>query len=277
MNLIYTVPQNHCVILERFGKFLKVQNHGLNIRFPILDKVKEIPEWEGETIKDNHFIELSEQQSDTQKRQCQTKDNVTVSADAVVYWKITDPVKAVYQIDILPRSVRDTALNVLRSNIGTLQLDEVLSERQSLNEKIAAQLTEVSQKWGIIISRVEVQEIEYDKGTQEAMLQEMTAERRKRALIAEAEGESQAILKKAKANADAAILEAEGKAKALEITAKAESVYLAHLIQRVGQQQAGQILITQKTLAGYESITSKPGNQVYMPSNVTAMINTPNG
>jgi regulator of protease activity HflC (stomatin/prohibitin superfamily) len=277
MQIIYTIPQNHCVVIERFGKFRKIQNQGLNIRIPILDKIKMIPEWEGETIKKNFLIELSEQKSDTNKRQCQTKDNVTVFADAVIYWRITDPNKAVYNIDILPASVRDSGLNALRANIGTMMLDQVLSQREMLNEKISAQLSEVSQKWGIVINRVEIQELEYDKSTQEAMLQEMTAERKRRALISEAEGEAQATLTKAKAAADAAIMVAEGNAKALEITAKAESLYLAHLIQRVGQAQAGQILLTQKTLSGYDVISKNPSNKVFLPSNVNALVDTMGG
>ena len=104
-----------------------------------------------------NLIELSEQKTDTPFRQCQTKDNVTIQADASVYWRIVDPIKAVYHVDILTSSVSDIALNALRSNIRTITLDEVLSERKNLNHKIASQLAETATKWGITFTRVEIQ------------------------------------------------------------------------------------------------------------------------
>jgi regulator of protease activity HflC (stomatin/prohibitin superfamily) len=265
------------VILERFGKFSAIQKHGLNFKFPILDTIKFLPEWGQEANKNGFMIELSEQQSDTRKRQCQTRDNVTVNADAVVYWRITDPGRAVYNVDVLPKSVRDTALNALRANIGTFTLDELLSQRQALNERIAAQLSEISQKWGIVFTRVEVQEIEYDKNTQDAMLQQMAAERKKRAQIAEAEGESQAITMKAKANAEAAILEAQGRAKALEISAMAESVYITHLSKSLDVNRANQLLLVQKTLVGFDIISKNQAHTVFVPNSTTGiMLNIPN-
>src|SRR6185436_8963826 len=134
MSLIYTIPQNHCIIIERFGKFSAVQNEGLNFKIPFLDTIKTFGNWQGQAVKRGWLIELSEQKTDTPARQCQTKDNVTIQADASVYWRIIDPVKAVYNVDILPSSVSDIALNALRANIGTITLDQVLSERQDLNQ-----------------------------------------------------------------------------------------------------------------------------------------------
>ena len=279
MPIIHTIPQNHCVMIERFGKFSKVQQHGLNFCIPILDKIKSLPEWNGEATKQGYLIELSEQQSDTKPRQAQTNDNVTVTADAVVYWRISDPIKAVYNVDILPRSIRDSALNALRGNIGAFTLDQILSQRQVLNERISAQLSEIAQKWGVVITRVEIQELQYDKSTQEAMLQQMTAERKKRAKIAEAEGEAQSAVMTAKAKAEAAVLQAQGQAQAVQIMAKAEADYLKSLAQAVDAKTAGQLLAAQKYLTSLESITKNESHKVFIPNNMNAffpMADSPN-
>ena len=121
-------------------------------------------------------LELTEQQIDTPARQCHTKDNVPVMANASVYWRITDPCKALYEVDILPQSVSDIALNALRSNIGTLDLDALLSERAQLNERIASQLSETAKKWGVLFTRVEVQELkEIDSEDIEVVIDDETS------------------------------------------------------------------------------------------------------
>ena len=154
MPLIYTIPQNHVVLIKRFGKHSRVQQNGLRFKIPIIESFKTVYDWQDVAHKKGCFIELSEQQTDTPPRQCQTLDNVTIEANASIYWRIVDPVKAVYDIDVLPKSVSDLALNALRVNIGRIKLDQVLSERQSLNIKIAAQLSDTASKWGIVFTRV---------------------------------------------------------------------------------------------------------------------------
>jgi len=278
MSLIYTVPQGHCVVIERLGKFSRVQTSGLHIRLPYFDKRKTYETWNDVAVKADKWgrpthIELAEQKTDTKPRQCQTKDNVTVMADAVVYWRILDVQAATYDIDILPDSVRDTALNALRANVGRYTLDEILSKREQLNESIAAQLSDVGKKWGVTFTRVEIQEIEYDKGTRDAMLQQMTAERKKLALISEAEGEAKAVELRAKAAAEAAVIEAEGKAKALVTTANAEAQYIQTLSQVVDPKQIPNLLLAQKMLSGFEVITknAQQGDKIYLPGSLTAM------
>ncbi|MCT4589446.1 MAG: SPFH/Band 7/PHB domain protein [Carboxylicivirga sp.] len=246
MAIIYTVPQNHVVLIKRFGKHSRVQGEGLRFKLPFIESFKTVYEWSGHANKSGRFIELSEQQTDTPPRQCQTLDNVTIDANASIYWRITNPVKAVYDIDILPKSIADIALNALRANIGKLKLDQLLSERQNLNNRIAAQLAETGAKWGIVFTRVEIQEINYSNETAEAMMQEMTAERKKRALMAEAEGEAQAEMTRANAEANATIIRAQAKADALRILAEAESTYLSKLKENINEEIAGQIIISQK-------------------------------
>ncbi len=272
MSLIYTVPQNHCVIIERFGKFSSVQNEGLNFLVPFLDNKKYLGTWQGQANKRGYLIELSEQKTDTPARQCQTKDNVTIQADASVYWKIIDPIKAVYNVDILPSSISDIALNALRANIGTITLDQVLSERQTLNQKISVQLAETASKWGITFTRVEIQELTYSKDTADAMLQEMNAERQKRARVSEAEGEAFAITKKAESEARSTLIRAEAQANALKMITEAEINYLSQLKEKTDSQTAGQILIAQKFIDGMESITKNPSDKVFLPSNFQGIL-----
>ena len=272
MSLIYTIPQNHCVIIERFGKFSSVQNEGLNFLVPFLDNKKYLGNWQGQANKRGYLIELSEQKTDTPARQCQTKDNVTIQADASVYWKIIDPIKAVYNVDILPSSISDIALNALRANIGTITLDQVLSERQTLNQKISAQLAETASKWGITFTRVEIQELTYSKDTADAMLQEMNAERQKRARVSEAEGEAFAITKKAESEARSTLIRAEAQATALKMVTEAEINYLSQLKEKTNAETAGQILIAQKFIDGMESITKNPSDKVFLPSNFQGIL-----
>ncbi len=272
MSLIYTIPQNHCVIIERFGKFSSVQNEGLNFLVPFLDNKKYLGNWQGQANKRGYLIELSEQKTDTPARQCQTKDNVTIQADASVYWKIIDPIKAVYNVDILPSSISDIALNALRANIGTITLDQVLSERQTLNQKISAQLAETASMWGITFTRVEIQELTYSKDTADAMLQEMNAERQKRARVSEAEGEAFAITKKAESEARSTLIRAEAQATALKMVTEAEINYLSQLKEKTNAETAGQILIAQKFIDGMESITKNPSDKVFLPSNFQGIL-----
>ncbi|ELR68382.1 hypothetical protein C900_00414 [Fulvivirga imtechensis AK7] len=273
MSIVYTIPQSHVVIIERFGRFSRVQGDGLVFRMPFLESIKHLPEWKGNAVKKNFLVELSEQQTDTPPRQCQTLDNVTITADASIYWKIVDPVRAVYEVDILPKSVSDLALNALRANIGKLKLDQVVSERQELNKRIAAQLSNIGAKWGVVFTRVEIQEINYSHETAEAMMQEMAAERKRRALLAESEGKAGAELKLAEAFAKSTLIKAEALAGALKIKAEAERQYLEKISERVGSPMAGQIILSQKYLEGMDVITKNAGNKVFLPTHFNGMFN----
>lgn len=273
MALIYTIPQNHVVLIKRFGKHSRVQRDGLRFKLPFIETIKTVPEWTDTANKRGFLIELSEQQTDTPTRQCQTIDNVTIDANASIYWKITDPVKAVYDVDILPKSVSDVALNALRSNIGKLKLDQVLSERQNLNEKIAAQLSDKGSKWGIIITAVEIQEINYSSETAEAMMQEMAAERKKRAAVAEAEGEAKAEIAKAEAEAKAIKIRAQAQAEATKVIADAESFYVSKLKDNTTPEVAGNIIMSQKYIDGMQSISKNPSDKVFLPNSFNGLFN----
>ena len=274
-DIIFTVPQSHCVVIERFGRFSRVCSQGLHFRIPIIEQPRYCTGWGVSANKRGYVLELTEQQTDTPLRTCQTKDNVTIQANASVYWRILDPIKALYEVDVLPRAVSDIALNALRAIIGKITLDQVFSERQKLNEIVASQLSKVSQKWGIQFTRVEIQELKTSDATESAMLQEMAAERRRRAVVTEAEGRAAAEIKMAEAERQAAILRADGKAQALEKIAYAEMNYLQKLSGSVNPTCAGQILIAQKFLDGFDKITMNQAHKVFLPNSFSGLFSLP--
>ena len=272
MSLIFTVPQSHCVVIERFGKFSRVCSQGLRVKIPFLESVRHVPEWGQVANKRGMFIELTEQQSDTPPRDCHTRDNVTVSANASIYWRIVDPVKALYEVDVLPAAISDTALNALRSNIGSLDLDTVLSERQRLNDSISNQLSQVGSKWGVHFTRVEIQELRTSDATADAMRQQMEAERRRRSIVAQAKGEAEQQIMLAQAKHKATVLLAEGEAKALELLAGAELKYLEQLGTVMDRESASRILLAQKMLESLEKISGNPAHKVFLPNDLRGML-----
>ncbi|MGC6475686.1 MAG: SPFH domain-containing protein [Parvibaculales bacterium] len=261
MALIYTVPQNHAVVIERLGRFSRVQRDGIRFKIPFVERIRTVDGWGGIANKNGVQIELSEQQIDTPRRQCQTTDNVTVTTNASIYFRIIDVRKAVYEVDIMPRALADIALNALRSEIGKHALDNLLKERQSINENVAASLIEATNNWGITLSRVEIQELDYSSETADAMLQQMAAERRQRALISEAKGEAEAIKQKAEAQAEA-----------IRIVAAAERDYIDTLTAGLDKKAAAQILLSQKYLQGMDSISKNPADKVFIPNGFQALM-----
>ena len=276
--MISTIPQNHCRIIERFGKPVKVQHSGLAFKLPFIDKVRDVSDvWGHETHKNGVFIELTEQIVDTNPRECITKDNAKVTVDCVISWRVVDPIKAVYEVDHLHQSLLQAALNVIRSEIGSRDLDEALATRASLNETIVGGLTDTLKKWDIQILRVEIQELKTDDVTSAAMLQQLEAERKSRALSSEAEGQAQATIKAATADREAAIQRAEGQAKALEIVATAERTYLDTLAETVGADEAAKILLAQKVIDGFDKISKNPGDKVFLPSSMSGVLELSTG
>ena len=282
--MISVVPQGHCRIVERFGRPARIQRSGINLHFPIIEKFKRVSDIWGEYTNgtgsgtfQNHahageFIELTEQILDTDPLNCITKDNAQVRTDAVISWRIIDPFKAVYEVNHLHKSLEQAALNVLRAEIGAANLDDVLQARVTLNESCTARLSGTTGKWGVQLLRVEIQELKTDDETSKAMLQQLDAERKSRAISLEAEGQAQATIATAQAARDASILRAEGQAKALEIVTSAEKLYLDTLAETIGVDKASQVLLAAKAIEGYNVISSNPADKVFVPNNATALI-----
>lgn len=279
-----TVPQNHTALVTRFGKYSRTLKSGLCFTIPAFEKIHRIPaEWGSTANKDGQFIELAEQQMNTGARSVVTADNVQVKADAIIYWRIIDPVKAVFDVDVLPVALRETALNALRAQVGKIDLDTLFKARQRLSQSISTALLEVATRWGVQIDRVEIQQLELESDTAEMMQTEASAERDRRATALEARGIAESIEVKAKAEAESIrllaraererqILEADGRAKSTKLAAVAEREFLASLAEIIGPEKAAQVLVAEKAIEGYKKMSEGSGNKVFIPNNFRSML-----
>ena len=240
---VVVVPQSETRVIERLGRFHAVLPAGLSIIWPFIDKPKMIYTRKVEQIGHGRWvvrmqltsvIDLREQVYDFPSQQVITKDNVTTEINALLYFQIVDPKKSVYEIDNLPNAIEKLTQTSLRNVIGELELDETLTSRDTINAKLQTILDEATNKWGVKVNRVELQDITPPESVREAMEKQMQAERNRRAEILKAEGEKKSLIlrsegeKQSKINqAEAAkqseILRAEGEAKAKILQAEAEA------------------------------------------------------
>lgn len=208
-------------VLERLGKYQRTLEPGLHIVIPFLDRVTK--------------ADMRENVVDVPPQEVITKDNVVVTVDAVVYYEATDPVKLIYNVANFYIAATKLAQTNLRNVIGEMQLDESLTSREKINAALRQILDDATDKWGVRVVRVELQRIEPPKDVTEAMHRQMKAERTRRALILEADGDKQAAITRAEGSKQAAILDAEGRAKAIKEVAEAEKFQRIALAQGEAQ------------------------------------------
>jgi regulator of protease activity HflC (stomatin/prohibitin superfamily) len=212
---IKVVSQSEVYVVERFGKYSRTLNAGLSLIIPFLDKVA-------------HRVSVLERQLDEQRISVITKDNVEVVLETRVFFRIVDASRTVYRIRDIDQALRTASASIVRSAAGKLELDELQSSREAMNEEIANNLHNAAEVWGIEITRTEITDVEVDDSTKEAQRQQLNAERKRRATIAEAEGEKRSIELKAEAELFKAQKEADGvritaDANAYSIRVKAEA------------------------------------------------------
>jgi regulator of protease activity HflC (stomatin/prohibitin superfamily) len=221
------VQQAETMVIERLGRYHRTLNSGINIIWPILEKPRRIS-WRyskenavftRETIK----IDLRETVYDFPQQNTITKDNVSLTVDALMYFQITNPMRAVYEVANLPEAMEKLTKTTLRNVIGELDLDECLVSRDTVNSKLTSILDEATDKWGVKVTRVELQDISPPEDVRQAMEKQMRAERDRRAAILEAEGKKQAAILQAEGQKQAAIRKAEGEAEARIRVAEAEA------------------------------------------------------
>lgn len=252
------VPQNRAYVVERFGKYNKTMEAGLNFLVPFIDKV-------------GYDRSLKEQAVDVPSQSAITRDNISLVVDGVLYLKVLDPYKASYGVDDYVYAVTQLAQTTMRSEIGKIELDKTFEEREALNTNIVAAINEAAGPWGVQVLRYEIKDIEPPRTVLEAMERQMKAEREKRAVILESEGERQSAInvaegdKRAKvlaAEADKAeqILRAEGEAQAIiavaDAKAKALEVVGAAAIQETGQK-AVQLELAEQAIAAKQAIAKE--------------------
>lgn len=296
---VIIVQQAEVVIIERLGKFHRVLESGFNFVVPVIDTPRAI-DWKitqrgfnGETysvIQKKTKIDLREAVYDFPRQNVITKDNVSISINALLYFQIVDPKSAVYEIQNLPEAIEKLTQTNLRNLVGQLDLDESLVSRDKINHELRAILDDATNKWGVKVNRVELQDIIPPKDIQSAMEKQMKAERDRRAAILEAEGEKKSAVLRAEGEKEAAINRAEG-AKQSNIL-RAEGVAQARILEADGEKQAieriinaladkGQpdkYLIAMKYLETMKEITSGKDNKVvYMPYEATGILSSVDG
>jgi len=294
------VPQSETRVIERLGKFHKVLPAGLNIIWPIIDRPKIIVTrkvvegYQGRQVvrmSETAKIDLREQVYDFPKQNVITKDNVTTEINALLYFQIVDPIKSVYEIDNLPNAIEKLTQTTLRNVIGELELDETLTSRDTINAKLRAVLDDATNKWGVKVNRVELQDITPPETVRQAMEKQMQAERNRRAEILKAEGEKQSAIlnsegektsaiNKAEAVKQSTLLEAEGiaKAKIMQAEAEAKAIQLvAEAIQATKTDPATYLLATKYIETLKEMTSGKDNKTVYIPYEATNMLGSIGG
>ena len=240
------IPQSETKIIERLGKFRAILKPGVNIIIPFVDKAKNIVRMTNRRYSYSNTIDLREQVYDFDKQNVITKDNIQMQINALLYFQIVDPFKAVYEIDNLPNAIEKLTQTTLRNIIGEMELDQTLTSRDTINTKLRSVLDDATNKWGIKVNRVELQDIIPPSSVLQAMEKQMQAERNKRATILTSEGEKQAVIlqsegektstiNRAEAVKQQAILYAEGEAQARIRKAEAEAIAIQKITDAVGQ------------------------------------------
>ena len=288
---LVVVKQAQVMIIESFGKFSRVLNPGLRMIIPIMEKAHEM-EWRnsreymdstGRTrsvpyIEMRDVIDMRETVYDFPRQNVITKDNVGIEINALLYFQITDPLKAAYKVESLPVAIEKLTQTTLRNIIGEMDLDQTLTSREIINSKLQVILDDASNKWGVKVNRVELQDIIPPAAIREAMEKQMKAERDRRAMVTEAEGTKtaqilkaeairEAAIKEAEGQKQAAILEAEGEAEAKIKVAQAEAQSVKIVAESVAQSSnPASYMISLKYIEALEKMTDGKDNKIiYMP------------
>ena len=266
---IKIVPQSNEYVIERFGKYSRTLTAGLSIIIPYLDKVA-------------HKVSILERQLREFTISVISKDNVEVKLESTVFYRITDASRSVYRIRDVESAINTAATSIVRSAAGRLELDELQSSRDSMNEEISKNLKEAAEVWGVDITRTEITDIVVDEETKKSQRQQLNAERTRRATIAEAEGEKRSVELKAEAK----LFEAQKEAEALKVTADAEAYsvkvkaqadadqtkLLAEAIAKNGQPAVNFEIMKRQVEAIGELASSNSSKTLIIPTEVTGIL-----
>ncbi|MCB5408826.1 SPFH domain-containing protein [Pseudogemmobacter faecipullorum] len=247
------VPQSEKHVVERFGRLRAVLGPGINFVIPFLDRIA-------------HKVSVLERQLPTASQDAITADNVLVKVETSVFYRVTEPEKTVYRIRDIDGAIATTVAGIVRSEIGKLELDQVQSNRSQLIERVREQVAAMVDDWGVEVTRAEILDVNLDDATRSAMLQQLNAERARRAQVTEAEGKKRAV----ELQADAELYQAEQQAKAKRVTADAEAYatgVIAEAISRNGLE-AAQYQVALAQVGALESMAKGGGKQtILVPAN----------
>ena len=284
------IPQSETKIIERLGKYYATLQPGINFIIPFIDRAKEIVVLQRGRYSYTTSIDLREQVYDFPKQNVITKDNVQTEINALLYFQIVDPFKAVYEINNLPNAIEKLTQTTLRNIIGELELDQTLTSRDTINTKLRSVLDDATNKWGIKVNRVELQDITPPASVLSAMEKQMQAERNKRATILtsegqkaadilQSEGEKTAIINRAEAAKQEAILNAEGEAQARIRKAEAEAIAIQKITEAVGKStNPANYLLAQKYIQMLQEVAQGDKTKtVYLPYEATNLMGSIGG
>lgn len=266
------VRQSEVYIIERLGKFHKIADAGLTIIIPFIDHVRSI-------------VSLKQQTLDVAPQEVITKDNVTITINTVVFYRIMDPAKAVYEIQSLKKGIEYLSVTSIRDLVGKMDLDSTFSSRDTINDKLRSMLDEATNIWGCSIDRVEVQDITPPPDIRDAMEKQMNAERNKRAAILQAEGERQAAVLKAQGEKEAAILQADaareskirravGEAEAIRKVAEAKADEVKLVYGAMMKANPNETLVQLKSLEALKDVANGEANKVFIPFEATQALSS---
>ena len=247
------VPQSEKFVVERFGRLRSVLGPGLNLIVPFLDVVR-------------HRVSILERQLPNASQDAITSDNVLVQVETSVFYRILEPEKTVYRIRDVDGAIATTVAGIVRAEIGKMELDEVQSNRAQLISRIKELVEDAVDDWGIEVTRAEILDVNLDQATREAMLQQLNAERARRAQVTEAEGQKRAV----ELQADADLYAAEQSAKARRIEAEAEAYATGVVAEaiRANGLEAAQYQVALKQVEALNSLGGGQGQQtIVLPAN----------
>ena len=266
---IKVVPQSNVFVVERFGKFTRTLYAGLNFIVPFLDRIA-------------HRVSILERQLPEFRISVITRDNVEVRLESTVFYRITDAASSVYRIQDINQALHTASESIIRSAAGKLELDELQSSRESMNDEIAHNLKEAAVVWGIDITRTEITDVIIDEQTKEAQRQQLNAERERRAVIARAEGEKRAIelsaeakLYEAQREADAVKVKADADAYAVKVKAAADAEQtrvVAAAISDDGQPAIEFEIMKRQVTALSEVASADNAKTIILPTDVTGVL-----
>lgn len=280
---IYLVRQAETVIVERLGRYHRTLLPGIHVMMPFIDSARQVTWTVVHLAEDNkHYyrytqtisrLDLREAVYDFPKQNVITRDNVTMEINALLYYQITDPKAAVYEVNNLPQAIEKLTQTTLRNVIGSLDLDESLVSRDQINTRLREILDEATDKWGVKINRVELQEVNPPADIRHAMEKQMRAERERREIILLSEGKKRAAILEAEGSQEAQILEAQGSSRARLLVAQAEAEAITMLSRALpGSDPLPYLIAMEYIKALPEMVKGKDDKLVVVPYEASSLI-----